>query len=160
GGTLGAQLSLQELAAAQDDREEVVEIMGHAARQLADGLHLPNLAELILHPLPLRDIGVDAERADDPALRVSQGHLACKQNGLLPVGPALGFRDVQERLAAPHDFPVAAYVEVGLLARERHVVVRLADDFRRGSLAQVTGQLLVTPEIPALQVLPEDGTWD
>ena len=47
------------LQAAQDDREQIVEIVGDATGQLTHGLHLLGLAEGILDLEPFRDFGID-----------------------------------------------------------------------------------------------------
>jgi hypothetical protein len=44
----------QQRGMAEDDREDVVEIMRHAAGQLADGLHFLRLAQLLLQPFMAR----------------------------------------------------------------------------------------------------------
>ena len=43
-----ALLSSQQIEIADDDAEQIVEIMRHAAGQIADGLHLLRLAQLFL----------------------------------------------------------------------------------------------------------------
>ena len=45
---VAAEVGLEELAPSDDDREEVVEVVGDPAGELADGLHLLSLGELIL----------------------------------------------------------------------------------------------------------------
>ena len=42
-----------------DDREQIVEIVGHASRQSANGFHLLRLAKLFYQPLCLRDVVSD-----------------------------------------------------------------------------------------------------
>ena len=57
---LAGQLGLQ-----QDHRENVVEIVRDAAGELADGVHLLRLPELLLHPQPFRDFAhVAMDRID------------------------------------------------------------------------------------------------
>ena len=46
---------------AQDDRQDVVEVVGHAARQLADGLELLRLTELILEALAVGEVERDRD---------------------------------------------------------------------------------------------------
>ena len=50
----------QELAEADDAGHHVVDLVRHAARELAGGLHPLRAAQLLLHPLPLGDVAVDA----------------------------------------------------------------------------------------------------
>jgi hypothetical protein len=50
----------QDLAAAGDDRDRPVEVVGHAARQSPNGLQLLRRAERLLRPLVLRDVPGDA----------------------------------------------------------------------------------------------------
>ena len=57
----GPKLSSTKLAVAEDRRQQVVEVVRHAAGQLADGFHLLRLPELRLERLALADIHADAE---------------------------------------------------------------------------------------------------
>ncbi len=50
---------LQEVEIADDDRQQIVEVMGDAAGQLADGLELLRLAQLFLELHPLSDVAAD-----------------------------------------------------------------------------------------------------
>ena len=75
--TLQRQLPLQELGVAHDDDEAVVEVVGDAARELADGPELLLLAKLGLQTLPrsgqlslLLDVReVDGEKLESTAAR-------------------------------------------------------------------------------------------
>jgi hypothetical protein len=51
----------QELRVAADHREEVVEVVGDAAGEQADGVHLLRVAELLLEALQLCDVARDRE---------------------------------------------------------------------------------------------------
>ena len=51
---LGSQLPGGELGVAEDHAEEVVEVVGDAAGELADGLHLLGLEQLRLAPAGAR----------------------------------------------------------------------------------------------------------
>ncbi len=63
---------LEQLEIAGDDRQQVVEIMGDAAGQLADRLHALRLAQrLVLHDL-LADVAIEGEEADELAVLVMQ----------------------------------------------------------------------------------------
>jgi hypothetical protein len=57
--------SQQHLGIAADDREQVVEVVRHAASQAAEGFHLLGLAELRFQVLALGDVADDA--GDAPA---------------------------------------------------------------------------------------------
>ena len=46
----------QELDVADDDAEQIVEVVGNAAGELADRLHFLRLAQFRLHPLLARDV--------------------------------------------------------------------------------------------------------
>ena len=54
------ELSVDRLQATEDDREQVVEVVGDAAGQLADRVHLLCLAQLVLRRLPLCQLLGDA----------------------------------------------------------------------------------------------------
>jgi hypothetical protein len=52
----------RKLAAGPDDGEQVVEVMGDAARELADALHALSMAQLLFELLACRDVLDDADR--------------------------------------------------------------------------------------------------
>ncbi|MGH6927437.1 MAG: CHASE3 domain-containing protein, partial [Dongiaceae bacterium] len=54
----------RELGAAGDDREQVVEVVGDAARQLAHALHALRVQQLPLQPLALADVLDDGDGVD------------------------------------------------------------------------------------------------
>ena len=58
---VGRQGSQEQVAVARDDIQEVVEVVGHAGGELADGLELLGLQELRLEPLALGDVVGDDE---------------------------------------------------------------------------------------------------
>ncbi len=64
---LDLQSAQGDLAVTDDDGEQVVEVVGHAAGQLADDLHLLSLAELLLQPVPFRQIDPHPDQAGSPA---------------------------------------------------------------------------------------------
>ena len=51
-----ADLIENQVAVADDGREHVVEVVGDAARESADGLHLLGLPELVFQPFPCGDV--------------------------------------------------------------------------------------------------------
>ena len=120
----------QQIDIANDHAEHVVEIMRHAACQIADGLHLLSLMELRLQLGPL------------DLLAVLNGEVA-QDAGKMPVsaGPPFGDRQMRRKnrpvLAADFEFPdrpqIARRMALGLLPhrrRQQHPHV-LADQFRR-----------------------------
>ena len=60
----------QQLRVSDDGRQEVVEVVGDAAGELADGLHLLGLAELLLEDLLLADVSHVDEEVERAARRV------------------------------------------------------------------------------------------
>ena len=62
---VGIEIVQQQLAVAQDDGQQVVEVVGHAAGQLPDRFHLLRLLILRLQGTAFGDVGPGAERADD-----------------------------------------------------------------------------------------------
>ena len=89
----------QQLGVAADDHQEIVEIVGDAAGQLAERLHLLRLGELLLRPLerglrlpPLGDVARDLHEADERAHLVADrlDHDARPEQALVaPHAPAL-----------------------------------------------------------------------
>ncbi len=70
-----------------DHREEIVEVMRDAARELTDGLHLLGLPELILKLAAHRDVGGHAGVAAHRAIRVADGKRAVLNPAHRAVGP-------------------------------------------------------------------------
>ena len=61
-GLAARELALQEAKAAHDDGEHIVEVVGDAAGELPDRLHLVDLAELFL------DLGAGVDFVENPLL--------------------------------------------------------------------------------------------
>jgi hypothetical protein len=68
-GVAGAQRG--HLDRAHDPAEQVVEVVGDAARQLAYRLHLLGVVKLLLEPVLLGDVAKDEHHADDRPLAVA-----------------------------------------------------------------------------------------
>ncbi len=69
------QARLQQRQVAEDDGEQVVEVVGHAAGQLADRLHLLRLTQLLFQGVLLGNVPEDAEHADDAVQAVAHRRL-------------------------------------------------------------------------------------
>jgi len=61
----------QKVEAARNAREEIVEVVGEPARQLAHGLHLLRLTQLFLGPPPFRDVDGLGDEGDHLAVPVA-----------------------------------------------------------------------------------------
>ena len=101
----GFELAAQQLGVPADDAQEVVEVVGHAARQPAQGLHLLGLCQQLLgfleglgRPLARGHVLLDGQVARDPAALVAHR----RDRGLLPEELAV-LAAVQE--LAPPDAP-------------------------------------------------------
>ncbi len=107
-----AQMPLHALEIAHDDREQIVEVMGDAASQMADALHLLRLTQGLLRPLPLKrfrlETGVGGDQLGGPL-----GDLVLEQ--LL----ALAQRDLDA--LALLDLILRRLVELGLVDRDRRL---------------------------------------
>ena len=66
-GSAGREVHEQELAEAQDRRQDVVEVVRDAARELADDLQLLRLAQLLLERPLLGDVAADRQHELSPA---------------------------------------------------------------------------------------------
>ena len=71
---------------AEDDGEEIVEIVSHATGQLAKRLHFLGLAELFLQLLAFRDVAPGSHQAANLSLVVSERHLGDQQRAFLAIG--------------------------------------------------------------------------
>ena len=56
---IAADLRLDQVGAAHDDHEDIVEVMGHSPGEGADGLQFPGLGELVHEPLLFGDVPSD-----------------------------------------------------------------------------------------------------
>ena len=97
---LPLQRGQQEVAEAHDDHHHVVEIVGHAAGEPPDGLHLLRLPDLLLGLDPLGDVAADADdtrhRSARPAER-REGRLHVPQAPAGGAGPLVGHGLAGER---------------------------------------------------------------
>ena len=64
------QLHLQQRSVADDGRQDIVEIMGHASGQDADGFHFLRLAQLFFQFLALGNVAHHGQQKDRPATRL------------------------------------------------------------------------------------------
>ena len=87
----------QKLRVTADDHQQIVEVVGDAAGQLAERLHLLRLGELLLRPLerrlrlpPLGDVARDLDEADQRAQLVADrlDHNARPERGSRRAVPA------------------------------------------------------------------------
>src|SRR5688500_11888937 len=63
----------EELGVAAERREEVVEVVGDAARQASDCVQLLCVEELLLESLPLRDVLDEGDCVRELAVRIAHG---------------------------------------------------------------------------------------
>jgi hypothetical protein len=136
GRGIGGDLTGEHRAMAEDDREQIVEVVRDASGQTTNGLHLLRLADLFLEPLlrllgssPLRDVLVEAEGSGKLTAH-GQRHAVELDLDQAPVFPAPLRREV-DRLAgenAPRQLAGLFHVVLG--GDERVEV--LADHFGLG----------------------------
>jgi hypothetical protein len=113
-------MALRRFEIADDDGEQIVEIVGNSAGELADGFHflpleqpLAGLIEHLLGHVPFRDIARHLGKADQLASIVMDriDHDACPEpTAILADAPALGlmapFRLRSQERAHRHAFPL------------------------------------------------------
>ena len=154
------QVRAQQLDVAEDDREDVVEIVRDAAGELSDGFHLlrskERLARLLdrfLRAPQLGDVVRDAEEAENPAAPIAI-HAFRHQIGL-PVGLAGRHAFEYVRIPRFEDLPVVLdELPRGLFRIQLEIV--LADDFVRRFSEEARGRF-VDEDVPAFEILDEDG---
>src|SRR5262249_8079162 len=79
-----------EIEIADDDRQQVVEVVGDAAGHLADRLELLDLAKLLLQLAPVLDVDEDAEVSEIGAVGAEARHHGVKEpaiNAVLAAQP-------------------------------------------------------------------------
>ncbi len=81
-------------AVADDDHQQIVEIVRYATRQAANRLHLAGLMQLLLGPLEILDVRADAKPSHDIAAMVAHRKSAREKPAIfafLVAQPELGF---------------------------------------------------------------------
>ena len=84
----------EDVAVAEHDREKVVEVVGHAAREAADRLHLLDLQELGLEPFHFGEVAHDRRNALRFSDRVPVEHQDLRNRCLTSI-------PTQQRVVAP-----------------------------------------------------------
>ena len=69
-GAVFAQVTLKRFEIADDDGEEIVEVVGDAAGELTDAFHFLRLAKPLVGRAPFGQVARDLGKSDDLALRV------------------------------------------------------------------------------------------
>ena len=94
---------LEHLEVAQDDGEQVVEVVRHAARELAHRLHLLRLAQLLLQLVPCGQIAHEAgEEALAVGMRLADGELHREDGAVLALALDLAADADDPPLAGAH----------------------------------------------------------
>ena len=111
---VAAYVLLKKLQVADDDGQQVVEIVCDAASELADRLELVGLPELLIHCFPRRDVLLDCHKVRKFTLgvldRSNQGELREQLTILLPV----------VKLASPNAARSNRFPEVSVFLRKRY----------------------------------------
>ena len=154
------QIRSQQLDVAEDDREDVVEVVRDAAGQLADGFHLlrseqrfARLLQRLVRLLQLGDVVRDAVEAQNLSVLVAVD--ALRHEIRLPRA-ALAGRDAFERLRLPGGEHLTIRLEEaarGLFGIQLEVA--LADDLGR-RFSDEAGERLVDEDVTAVEILDED----
>ena len=97
---VGLQPAEEHRAAPGDDGEQVVEVVGHPAREPPHRLHLLGLPQLVLELLALGDVHHGADHPDAPAVRVAQHVAAVVDLGVRAVGAPAAVLRAPARVAA------------------------------------------------------------
>ena len=126
---VGRQLFLQAAEIADDDRQQVVEVVGEAAGQLSDGLHLLGLDQCRLTGLLLGDVDRQHEGPEHPAVAADLRHdHAARIDAAALLGIPRVF--VGHRFAGIGAIEVAVDLAVGLGAE--YLLDAAADDVAGG----------------------------
>src|SRR5271167_1637206 len=86
GGMSRVRLAQKKIAITQDDRQQIIEVMGYPTRQASHGLHFLCLHKLLFEFLPLTDILLNGNEVAQLAPLVphwSYGHLLREQIAIL-----------------------------------------------------------------------------
>jgi hypothetical protein len=158
---VGRELALGEADAGEDDRQQVVEVVGHASGELADALQALGLRQPLLElgallgaAAALRDVGGDGHDRGHRAVAVAQRELD-DEEGVRRV--AVGLGDVDHRLvrlAGRRD----ALVDRAVIrpARGREDLLGRASVGRLGGNAEELLPAPVDEQVAVLEVLDDD----
>ena len=145
------QALVEQVGVPHDSGQLVVEIVGHAACQLADGVHLVHLAEALGHAAEFRDVTADATHAHQGAslLDGEQGG-ADDADAVLPGQLLLEIHRLRglDHLAEP------LQVEVASLTRQDVLQARSAQSSARRHLH--VSDAVVAQDVATVQVEKED----
>ena len=141
------QTTLQRFQIAGDHGQQIVEVVRDPAGELADRLHLLDLAELFLRFPPLREIARYLGKADQLSVRIADrvdDHARPEPAAVLSDTPALAFvfpgRDgLADELTGESVPPVLLGVEAGEV---------LAEDFRAGIALEAFRARVPVDDIP------------
>ena len=149
---IGRQMVAHELGVAADGRQHVVEVMGNATGQLADGLHLRDLALAGLMAALLGDLVRDRENAVHPTGRVPQ-HVLGREPGS---GQAIDglFLVIFDGLARFDDAAIASRDRRRAL-RAKQIRVRQPDHLG-GRAPETFGVGLVDEHVAPVEILHVD----
>ena len=148
-GVRASDCELEHVGVPENAGEEVVEIVGDAAGELPDGLHLLRLGELELEVAAVGDVAPRGENGRHVAAGIGFGH----EPPVEDKGPAAHFAGVLHREGLPGLEDAAhALVPVGYhLRRHAHLGVSLAEHLLLRQSAEDTGRR-IRIEMPPLPV--------
>ena len=143
---VGLEPAEDQVGAAGDDREQVVEVVRDAARQAAHRLHLLGLPELFLEPEALGDVHHRADHPRGPAVPVVQHVAAVEDAGVRAVGAAAAILRAPALGAALHRRVDVALHALAIVRMDRLVPPRdVRADLLRG-VAEQGAHALVPPQ--------------
>ena len=136
-GVVLGELHLKQAPVPGDGRQDIVEVVGHAAGQSAHCLHFLRMAQLFLERPFLRYVVVDLDGGNDPPEGVLERERFDLDEDDLPVAVVVlvdgGIR--LARLEGALDRALLALLVAGMGAVVRHVVAVPAHDLGKGSVS-------------------------
>ena len=141
-GCPGGELARGELAEAEDDGEQVVEVVRHAAGEQADGLHLLRLAQLLLEALPRGRVLHHGDAVEGRAVGVAdEANGGLDDDGVAGLGERASSRPARRSSASAATRPCASKAS-GLHCARSSSVASLPEGLLRREAERALGRLV------------------
>jgi hypothetical protein len=155
-GIVRRKIAQQELGLGADDRQHIVEVVGHTAGEAPYGFHFMGLPELLLQLLSLGDVRGNPQHLAGAAIGGQERHLHCLEPSGGPGGRTGCRFFIYERGALRgNDLAIVSEEPVGFLLLQAEIRVASAEDMLDGSPVKLR-ERAIRQDVTAFPILHED----